>query len=64
MPALDNVDDILEACADFSTNTGSLFAQRRAFTVGAPEWRRFRLSIGEGTPKKIVQKGSVQVDRK
>src|SRR5438876_3665236 len=24
----------------------SLFAQRRAFTVGAPEWRRFHLSIG------------------
>ncbi len=34
-----------------STNTRGVFAQRRAFTAGAPEWRRFRLSIGERTPK-------------
>src|ERR1700676_3422413 len=47
-----------------STNTSGRFAQRRNFTAGAPEWRRFRLSIGEGAPKKIVQKGSVRVDRK
>src|SRR5258708_10589693 len=53
-----------EACADFSTNTSGRFAQRRNFTAGAPEWRRFRLSIGEGAQKKIVQKGSVRVDRK
>ena len=40
-------------------------AQRRAFTAGVPEWwHRFRLSIGQRTPKKIVQKGSVQVDRR
>src|SRR5260370_33638263 len=47
-----------------STNTRGRFAQRRNFTAGAPEWRRFRLSIGEGAQKKIVQKGSVRVDRK
>src|ERR1700737_1097889 len=47
-----------------STNTRCLFAQRRAFTAGAKDARRFRLSIGERTPKKIVQKGSVRVDRR
>ncbi len=47
-----------------STHTSGIFAQRRAFTAGAPEWRRFRLSIGKRTPKKIVQKGSVRVDRR
>src|SRR5260370_19867503 len=47
-----------------STNTRGRFAQRRNFTAGAPEWRRLRLSIGEGGQKKIVQKGSVRVDRK
>jgi len=47
-----------------SAHTRGIFAQWRAFTAGAKDARRFRLSIGERTPKKIVQKGSVRVDRR
>jgi len=45
----------------FSAHTSGLFA---AFTAGAPDGRRFRLSIRETTPEQIVQKGSARVDRR
>ena len=32
--------------------------------VATPGWRRIRLSIEEGTPKKIVHNGSVRVHRR